>query len=52
MSSLVGNAEAISQQISQDAAFGCVLTLGIIGLIFLSLLFLTLRHRAQNMPVI
>lgn len=50
MSSLVGNAEAISEQISQDAAFGCVLTLVIIGLILLSLLFFTLRHDARSMP--
>ncbi len=52
MSTLVGNAEAISQQISPDAAFGCVLTLVIIGLILLSLLFFTLRHDARSMSFI
>ncbi|WP_158024102.1 hypothetical protein [Methanosarcina horonobensis] len=50
MSTLVGNAEAISQQISPDAAFGCVLTLAIIGLVMLFLLFFTLRHNIRSKP--
>ncbi|MDO5839001.1 MULTISPECIES: hypothetical protein [Methanosarcina] len=50
MSSLVGNAEAISQQISPDTAFGCVLTLVLIGLILLFLLFSTLRRDVWHRP--
>jgi hypothetical protein len=52
MSSLVGDAEAISQQISPDAAFGCVLILVILGLIMLFLLFFTLRHDIRSNPSI
>ncbi|MCC4770440.1 hypothetical protein FXV91_09640 [Methanosarcina sp. DH2] len=52
MSSLVGDAEAISQQIPPETAFGCVLILVIIGLALLLLLFFTLRHDIRSNPSI
>jgi hypothetical protein len=50
MSSLIRTAEAISEQVSPDAAFGCVITLVTVGLILLFLLFFTLRHNVWSKP--
>jgi len=50
MSSLVGDAESISQQIPVDVAFRYVIVLVIIGLILLFLLIFTLRHDIRSKP--
>jgi len=50
MSSLVGNAESLSQQIPTDLAFEYAIILMGIGLVMLFFLIFTLHHDIRNKP--